>query len=293
MPDIQKIIKAIDDELKRTGKKYLTPPEANKILEKMHILNDRDARSGLPLRKLLRKGRIPHAYQIDGKGSEWRIPYSSYKNSKPSNYSEQKVIKVKTKPVNKINKADFTKVKKQIEKARGKYKPANIKYILVAEAPPESLDRFFYFLNVKSSDWLFLGVMQALYPLQKNEYILKKRDAALKEKLLLKFTKEGFYLIDLLDYPLSYYSGNLSETTTELINKVKQLADERTQIILIKANVYDTAFSVLKRNGFNVIDKRIDFPASGGQKKFQEKFIAALEEAEYFKKYKGTANNAI
>ena len=283
MTDIQKIIKAIDDELKRTGKKYITPPEANKILENMHILNNRDARSGLPLRKLLRQGKIPHAYQINGKGSEWRIPHSSHKNSKPSNYSEQKSIKVKTKPVDKIDKADFTKVKKQIEQAREKYKPDEIKYILVAEAPPESLDRFFYFLNVKSYDWLFLGVMQTLYPQQKDEYIMRKRDSSLKEKLLLQFKEDGFYHIDLLDYPLSYYTGNLSETKSELIKKVKKLANERTQIILIKANVYDTAFVDLKESGFNVIDKRIDFPASGGQIKFQEKFNAALEEAKYFK----------
>ncbi len=192
MPDTQKIIKAIDDELKRTGKKYLTPPEANKILERLHILNDRDARSGLPLRKLLRQGRIPHAYQIDGKGSEWRIPNSSYKNSKASNYSEQKSIKNKTKPVDNKIKIDFTNVKKQIEKARERYKPDVIKYILVAEAPPESLDRFFYFLNVKSSDWLFLGVMQTLYPLQKDKYILRKRDSALKENLLLQFKRRWF-----------------------------------------------------------------------------------------------------
>jgi hypothetical protein len=281
MPDIQKIIKAIDNELKRTGEKYITPPEANKILEKMHILNDRDAYSGLPLRNLLRQGRIPHAYQIGGKGSQWRIPHSIYKNSKPSNYSEQKAIKVKTKPVDNINKVDFTKVKIQIEQAREKYKPDEIKYILVAEAPPESLDRFFYFLNVRSSDWLFLGVMQALYSQQKDEYLIRKRDSALKEKLLLRFKEDGFYLVDLLDYPLSYYTGNLSETTAELIKKVKHLANERTQIILIKANVFDTAFTVLKESGFNVIDKKIDFPASGGQKKFHEKFIAALKEAKY------------
>jgi len=283
MTAIQKIIKAIDDELKRTGKKYLTPPEANKILERKHILNDIDAHSGLPLRKLLRQGKIPHAYQIDGKGSKWRIPHSSYKNSKTSNYPAQKKIKLKTKSKSNIPKVGFTEIKKQIEQARTIYKPDDIKYILIAEAPPESLERFFYFIDVKTSDWLFLGVMQALYLSQKEEYILHKRDSELKEKLLLKFKEDGFYLIDLLDYPLSYYSENLSGTITELINKVKLLANESTQIILIKANVYDTAYSALVENGFNVIDKRIDFPAIGGQIKFQEKFKAALEEAKYFK----------
>ena len=283
MPDIQKIIKVIDAELKRTGKKYLTPPEANKILERQHILNNIDARSGLPLRKLLRQGKIPHAYQMGGKGSEWRIPSSSYNNSKPSNYSGQRVIKTEPKTVSTKHKVEFGSIKKLIEQAREKYIPEDIKYILVAEAPPESLDRFFYFLDVKKSDWLFLGIMQALYPLQKDEYILRKRDPSLKEKLLLKFREDGFYLIDLLDYPLSYYDGNLSDTTNELMKKIKKLSNESTQIILIKANVYDTAFPTLRENGFKVIDKRIDFPASGGQIKFQEKFKAALKEVRYFK----------
>ena len=283
MPDIQRIIKAIDDELKRSEKKYLTPPEANRILKEMNILNDIGARSGLPLRKLLRKGKIPHAYQINGKGSEWRIPYSVYKNSNPSISSEQKAVKQKAESIDNSHKENFTKIKKQIDQVRESYKPDKIKYILVAEAPPESLDRFFYFHNVKRSDWLFLGVMQALYPLLKEEYILRKRDSVLKAALLSQFKEDGFYLIDLLDYPLSYYSGNLRDTIQELIKKIKILANEKTLIILIKANVYDVAFSVLKENGFNVIDKRIDFPASGGQVKFQEKFKAALEETKYYK----------
>jgi (p)ppGpp synthase/HD superfamily hydrolase len=33
----------------------------------------------MPLRRLLREGQIPHAYQVRGKGSEWRIPHSRRK----------------------------------------------------------------------------------------------------------------------------------------------------------------------------------------------------------------------
>lgn len=282
MLDIQKIIKTLDKELERTEKKFLTPPEANKILEREHILNDRDARSGLPLRKLLRQGKLPHAYQEGGKGSSWIIPHSTTNNSITSNYSSPKsIIKTITNKKD-TQEIDFTAIKTKIEEARTVYKPHTIKYLLIGEAPPDSLDRFFYFSDVKTSDWLFLGVTQALYPLQKEQYLSKKRDSDLKEKILKKFQEDNFYLIDLLDYPLSFYSGNLTETTEELIEKIKELANENTQIILIKANVYDTAYKVLKDNGFNVIDKRIDFPASGGQLKFQEKFKEALKEAKYF-----------
>lgn len=282
MPDIQKIIKALDRELERTGKSFLTPPEANKILERECILNDRDARSGLPLRKLLRQGKLPHAYQEGGKGSSWIIPNSSTNHSLTSNYSSPKSIKKTITKKNDTQETNFSDIKTKIEEARFVYKPHNIKYLLVGEAPPDSLDRFFYYSDVKTSDWLFLGVMQALYPSQKTQYLSGKRNSALKEKMLKQFQEDNFYLIDLLDYPLSFYSGNLSETTEELVKKIKELANENTQIILIKANVYDMAYQVLKEHGFKVVDKRIDFPGSGGQLKFQKKFREALIEAKYF-----------
>ena len=37
---------------------------------------------------------------------------------------------------------DILQLKKQLEKARQKYKPERVKYLLVAEAPPDSLERF-------------------------------------------------------------------------------------------------------------------------------------------------------
>ena len=283
MPDITKIIKTFDEELERTGKSYLTPPKGNLILERKGLLNDRSERSGLPLRKLLRQGKIPHAFQTGGKGSEWRIPHSSSKNSMLSNYPAIKEKKPRGKKTAINQENDFSERKKKIEEARENYKPVKIKYLLIAEAPPKSIERFFYYLDVKTADWLFLGVMEALYPSEKQEYLLQKRKSKLKEKLLLKFMGEGFYLIDLLDFPLSFYSEDLSNTTDALVKKVKQLSTKETKVILIKANVYDTVYSILKEEGVKVIDKRIDFPASGGQLKFQKKFKEALKEAGYFR----------
>lgn len=45
----------------------------------------------------------------------------------------------------------------QINNAREKYKPTNIKLLFIAEAPPEQTERFFYYEKVKDNDWLFLG----------------------------------------------------------------------------------------------------------------------------------------
>jgi hypothetical protein len=73
MNDIQKIIGFIDKYLEDTGKEFLTPPEANKLLDQAGILKDRPNRSGKYLRDYLRDGKIPHAYQVSG---YWRIPHS-------------------------------------------------------------------------------------------------------------------------------------------------------------------------------------------------------------------------
>ena len=74
---VREIVKAIDDHLEKSGLEYVTPVEANAILENMDILPDNQSRPGLPLRVILRNGDIPHAYQsTGGKNGRWFIPHS-------------------------------------------------------------------------------------------------------------------------------------------------------------------------------------------------------------------------
>lgn len=80
MADINRIIDAIDEFLERNHQKTTTPVEINPILELKGLLNDSSSRPGLPIRKILRNGQIPHAYQI---GVNWQIPHSE-KTSKES-----------------------------------------------------------------------------------------------------------------------------------------------------------------------------------------------------------------
>ena len=79
MPDIVKIIEAIDSYLKKNKLKYVNPVDANNELSLQGLLSDSVSRPGNPLRKLLRDGKIPHAYQVGGKGSHWIIPLSKSK----------------------------------------------------------------------------------------------------------------------------------------------------------------------------------------------------------------------
>ncbi len=77
MPEVKIIIRAIDNYLLKTRKDRIGPVEANNMLAGIGVLNDSTDRRGKPLRGLLRKGLLPHAYQLGGKGTEWVIPLST------------------------------------------------------------------------------------------------------------------------------------------------------------------------------------------------------------------------
>ena len=175
---------------------------------------------------------------------------------------------------------------KRRKAARQKYRPKRIRCLLIAEAPPND-DRYFYFEHVPESDWLFLGVMKALFPREFRGY---NRDPAWKAKLLTDFQAGGFWLLDAVDEPLM---GAPTETKrraeylrerSDLIRRIDGLQkkgdiDLRTPIILIKANVYLAFFRPLGTAGYNVVDEQIPFPSSGRQVEFAVKFPHALSQA--------------
>ena len=273
------IISAIDKYLERTGRRDINPVEANEMLSKSGLLRDSKDRPGKPLRELLRKGQIPHAFQSGGKGSEWTIPHSN-----KSAINDFKNLAVAAKQVipamtitQQVKPIDKTRLRELLEKARLKYKPETIKYLLIAEAPPDSIDRFFYYESVQKHDYLFLGIAHALYPELKEKFLSSHRSSDIKISILKKLQENGFYLVDLSELPLSLSTGDLVSQLPTLANKIKNVVNVNTKIILIKATVYDVAFHFLKTAGFNnLIDIRIPFPAQGGQTQFQEKFSKAL-----------------
>lgn len=280
--NIKDIIKYLDNYLIKTGRKTIDPVEANAILAKAGILSDSNSRPGKPLRDLLRKGQLPHAFQSGGKGSSWSIPLSTTRPTNSSNFPSSpqptnKSFSVKIKP-KVLATIVNSELKEQLENARLYYKPDIVKYLLIAEAPPDSFQRFFYYDNVRQHDYLFLGVAQALYPIFKDKFISSGRSSDIKNSILLKLKSDGFYLIDLSELPLSLMTGDLSSQLPSLVEKINKVADENTKTILIKATVYDCAFHYLQGKGFgNVVDVRIPFPGQGGQKLFQTKFREALE----------------
>jgi hypothetical protein len=76
-----KMITCLDKYLEKNRISEIDAVKANGILDKAGILKDSASCPGLPLRKKLRSGEIPHAYQINGKCSRWWIPHSCINQS--------------------------------------------------------------------------------------------------------------------------------------------------------------------------------------------------------------------
>jgi len=171
----------------------------------------------------------------------------------------------------------------QFDKAREKYKPYHIQYLLVAETPPKKdSKRFFYFEHVHEQDSLFLETMKLLYPEQTSG--VKTKDIRQnKETFLRRFQADGFFLIDSLDEPFekSYSTKQktklVREGQSKLLEKILILVSDGTKVILIAAPVYYANCQFLVDNGIQVMNtESIDFPGSGGQKKFREKMGSTL-----------------
>ncbi|CAG5086849.1 hypothetical protein [Parvicella tangerina] len=171
----------------------------------------------------------------------------------------------------------------KFNQARLKYKPTVIKYLLVAETPPKSdSNRFFYFEYVDKQDSLFLEIMKVLYPIETSSLSIKEIRLK-KEEFLNRFKTDGFYLIDSLDKPFEEkYSSRqkielIRKGQVDLLSKITKLLSSETKVILIASPVYKANIEFLKANKVPVINSEfIDFPGSGGQKKFREKMWSIL-----------------
>ena len=172
----------------------------------------------------------------------------------------------------------------KFEIARRKYKPSLIRYLLIAETPPKSdSKRFFYFENVMEQDSLFLETMKVLYS-EETENIDVINIRKNKSYFLNRFQNDGYYLIDSLEKPFEdKYSSTqkinlIKSGLPNLLMRIKSILNNQTKVILISATVYKANYLFLKQNGINVINTElIDFPGSGGQKKFREKLRKIIQ----------------
>lgn len=154
--------------------------------------------------------------------------------------------------------------------AAKRYEPDRVRLLLVAQAPPEADDRYFYFTNVPTQDTLFRSVARALLP-------HTEPTRTNKAFLLAQLQEQGVFLIDLKPDPIVNSRVSLSELRPHvpvLLDRVAELEPDR--IILIKADVYDAAFPALAAADLPVSRVRVPFPSYGQQDKFKVAFGRAL-----------------
>ena len=156
--------------------------------------------------------------------------------------------------------------------AAARWKPADVRCLLVAEAPPEKPDRYFYFEHVATQDSLFRHVAQVILGDPGTRADKPDRLAALRGR--------GVFLIDLsLDpLPKTGQKSVLNAAVPGLIDRCRAL--DPAHIILIKATVHDAAYQPLGHAGLPVNSARIPFPGSGQQQRFLRQFREAFSRAD-------------
>lgn len=152
--------------------------------------------------------------------------------------------------------------------AADKYQPNRIRLLLVGEAPPEDLDRYFYFEEPESHDLLFDHVSRVLF---------ESDPVKDKTPVLKALRKRGIFLIDLKpDDPMG--DSRHAELAKWLPIRAETLAPER--ILLLGTPVYRHGYSALQRAGLPVVDKRVELPTAGHEAAFAREFRAALVKGE-------------
>jgi hypothetical protein len=168
------------------------------------------------------------------------------------------------------NAVAVTEIRQRRAAAARQYQPDKVRLLLVAQAPPDADDRYFYFPDVSRQDSLFRSVTQALLP----DTEPTRED---KASVLEQLRERGVFLIDLKPDPIVNSRASRAELrpyVPTLLKRIAVLAPDR--IILIKTDVYDTSYPALAAAGRAVSAVRVPFPSFGQQGKFRIAFGRAL-----------------
>ena len=149
--------------------------------------------------------------------------------------------------------------------AAGRWRPEHVDLLLVVEAPPSALDRYFYFEDVRAHDSLFRFVVEGA---------LGERPTRDKAPYLDALRERGIFLIDLAVDPFDDGRTAIPAAVPGLARRINAI--EPREVLLIGARVYDAAFATLSRAGLPVVDLRLPYPGSGQQRRFLEGFRTVM-----------------
>ncbi|MET1033078.1 MAG: hypothetical protein ABWX94_01120 [Candidatus Saccharimonadales bacterium] len=174
------------------------------------------------------------------------------------------------------------------DELRRTYQPEHINMLLIAESPPPSAEiqssrQFYRSERIRTEDRLFVNTIKALYPeaAQKTEAEIEPD----KGQWLRRFQSDGWYMIEALEESQQHKvtkkqrQAAIAETLPRLIERVRELANKDTKIILIKSNVFEIAAGPLREAGFNVLNTElVDYPGRFNQRDYREKLARLAAE---------------
>ena len=152
------------------------------------------------------------------------------------------------------------------EQAAERFRPRHVRLLLVAEAPPPALDRYFYFPHVTEHDSLFRYVVRLVLGVEPTR--------SGKLELLDALRDAGVFLIDVCQEPITS-KADLKACVPGLVEPVKLVRPDN--VILIKATVHDAAFWALREAKLPVVGNMLPFPGSGQQLRFEAEMASALD----------------
>jgi hypothetical protein len=167
------------------------------------------------------------------------------------------------------------------ETIREKYKPQHIAILLIAESPPPAPDiqssrQFYYTDRIRKDDRLFTNTIRGLY--KEAENLTEPELEAHKKVWLEQLKRDGIYMIEALTTSQEHEvtkqdrQAKIRKNLPQLLQRVRQLADSSTKIILIKSNVFVVAAEALQQAGFMVLNTElVDYPGRFNQRHYRKK----------------------
>ena len=167
------------------------------------------------------------------------------------------------------------------DEIRKTHLPKRIKLLFIAESPPPPADvqssrQFYYSDRIRRDDRLFTNTVRALYSeaVDTPEKELEEN----KTQWLKRLQADGFYMIEALEDSQEHEvtkkdrQAKIQAALPRLLERVKEIVEPGTPIVLIKSNVFDVAAQPLRDAGYNVLNTElVDYPGRFNQKAYRAK----------------------
>jgi hypothetical protein len=166
-------------------------------------------------------------------------------------------------------------------RARWKYRPRRVLFLLIAESPPSS-GGFFYFETTIGKDHLFRETMKALELWPEDEPMRKGVD---KRPMLRRFQAMGFYLLDTCISPVDKLlptkrKKSVLGQTPRLVNDVTEA--NPLHVLIVKSSIFNPVSIALREAGLmtRVLNTGpVPFPSHGNQRIYRTALRRAARKA--------------